>query len=164
MIGQTMSEKKVTDGKFPGWISGRRASLVFQRSLRLIPGIAEFLIHRITLDPDQLIFFCHNARAKLEAMKCLAKEISKRFLFYTYVHLKEKYCLCDFSAFLESFYLLYAMACFWPQKSTQYPLNFFDGFSVDMLLKQVMLGVNKTFWSVLYDHHISGWNSLWSLI
>ena len=50
MIGQTMSEKKITDGKFPGWISGRRAGLVFQRSLRLIPGVAEFLIHRITLD------------------------------------------------------------------------------------------------------------------
>lgn len=130
MIGQTMSEKKITDGKFPDWISGRRTDLVFQRFLRSIPAIAEFLIHRITLDicfflsewkflkahknrslctnchvgleeeihfsvylesPDQLLFFGHKARAKLEAMTSLVKEISKRFLFYTLY-------LCTFKA------------------------------------------------------------------
>ena len=34
--------------------------------------------------PDQLLFFGHKARAKLEAMTSLVKEISKRLLFYTW--------------------------------------------------------------------------------
>ena len=39
MIWQTISEKKMTEGKLPGWINGRRAGLVFQRSMRSILAI-----------------------------------------------------------------------------------------------------------------------------